>query len=87
MKLLGVFSGGLWIIPLLLLGASAYSFYQAVRQRNSGMRGRVVNPQTGQWEWKESKEKLKFTEIGAFWYGVGFGVGAIVSVIMMISDK
>lgn len=87
MNLLSVFGGGLFIIPLILLGASVFSFYKAVKQRNSGMRGRVVNPQTGEWEWKESKEKLSFTEIGAFWFGVGFGVAFIVSVVMMISDK
>lgn len=86
MTLLSVFSGGLWLIPLILIGASAYSFYKAVKQRNSGMRGRVSKPD-GTWEWKESDEKLSFTEIGAFWFGVMFFCGFIASVILMISDK
>lgn len=87
MTLLSVFGGGLFLIPLLLIGASAWSFYKAYKQRESGMRGRVVNPRTGQWEWKESDEKLSYVEIGAFWFGVMFLCGFIATVVLMIADK
>ena len=87
MTLLGVFGGGLFLIPLILIGASAFSFYKAYKQRESGMAGTIIDPRTGEKKYVESDKKLSYTEIGAFWFGVMFLCGFIVSVVLMISDK
>ena len=86
MSLLGVFGGGLFIIPLILLAASAYSFYRGYKQWKSGSAGYVFD-ENGKPTWTESDKRVKFWTIGSVVFGIGFFVAFIIVVILMAGDK
>lgn len=81
MTLLSVFAGGLWIIPLITFFGGIYSFYRAYRQHNSN------STQSTKDGIKDNTGNVPYTQIGAFWYGVGLVLSTIVIVILMVNDK
>ena len=86
MKLISVFGGGLWIIPILLLVGIAVSFYKAYRQWISGSEI-TIDKWFGPLEYIDSDKRVKFLSIPAAKFGIGFLVLLIVCVIVMIGDK
>lgn len=82
MTLLSAFGGGLWIIPLGLLLAAAWSFYRSYLSHNSNStrsdRDKGIIDNTG---------NVPYTQIGSFWFGVILVVAFIVAVIWMANER
>lgn len=74
--------GGLWIIPLISLLGSIYSFFRAYRQHESGTAG-----YNSDGVWVESASKMGYLEIGATWFGIILFAIAIISFWLMKRDR
>jgi hypothetical protein len=86
MYLLSALGGGLWIIPLVLLLGSLWSFYRGYTQWKSGSGGWVTQP-NGTKKWVESDEKVNFWSIGATVFGIILLLAAIGSFVWMQLEK
>lgn len=75
--------GGLWIIPLALLGAAAWFGVIAVRKHQSGVN--YQDQKTG--KWLNTPGKIPYSQIGQFWFAVVFAAAAIGALIWMYSDR
>ena len=85
MNLLGVFGGGLWIIPLILILGSAWFFYVGYRAWKSGTAGWTWIGNTP--KWVESDKRAPFFSVGQVIFGLILFVAFIVTVILMVGDK
>jgi len=83
MKLLGIFSGLLWLIPLLLLAGLIYSLFRLAIVRRGGTKRR--DKDTGRYWF--TKEKPPYHTIYSFWTSIILFVALIATLIAMISDK
>jgi len=81
MKLLSVFGGGLWFIPLALTLGFIYCFIRGYKQSKSGSLESV------QGATRESDENVPFWKCPATRYGIGLFIVDVVVVIAMYADK
>lgn len=75
--------GGLWIIPVLLFAAAAYFAVIAVKKSKSG--SHYQDPKTG--KYVDTPGGIPVTQIGQFWFAVGFAAFGIISLLLMYSDR
>ena len=83
MTLLSALGGGLFIIPLVLLLTSLWSFYRGYKQWKSGSGGYVGNPP----RWVDNDEKVPYFSVGATIFGIILLAAAIGSFIWMQIEK
>lgn len=76
-------AGGLWVIPLLILGAAVYSFIRGYKQSKSGS---LEEGETSG-STRESDINVPFWKCTATVYGYIFTVALIVALIVMYNDK
>ncbi len=76
-------AGGLWIIPLLILGAAVFSFIRGYKQSKSGS---LEEGETSG-STRESDINVPFWKCTATIYGYIFTVALIVALIVMYNDK
>lgn len=80
MTLLGILSGGLWLIPVLLLTGAIVFFIKAFKSSKSGSK---INPQYGGGEGGD----IPVWQLGYFWYGVVLVAVIIVFFIVQWSER
>jgi hypothetical protein len=80
--LLSIFSGGLFLIDLLLLGGAAAFFRAAYKASKSGSveGGSYSNPKITE------KGNMPIYQINLFWFGVALVAAEIVTVMARIGD-
>lgn len=83
MNLLSVFGGGLWLIPVGLFLAAAWSAYRGIRASKSGSRRQ--NTATG--EWIETPGNEPFYNTGGGLLSIILFAVLIVVIILMVNDK
>lgn len=76
-------AGGLWIIPLLILGAAVFSFIRGYKQSKSGS---LEEGETSG-STRESDINIPFWKCTSTIYGYIFTVALIVALIVMYNDK
>jgi hypothetical protein len=80
-----VWSGGLFILPLLTLAGAAIFGYQAYKAHNSGFTQQVpIKDETGKiigGKTIEGDEKVPYFKIGQFWFSVALAVATIIIVV------
>lgn len=77
-----VYSGGLWIIPVICLLGALKFWYDTYKAIHSGSKQQVPGGGT-----KYSDENVKFYRVGRFWLGAALFVAMIVSIILINGDK
>ncbi len=82
MTLLSIWGAGLWILPVLLFGAAAYSGWRGYRSYTSGS---YTTDRSGKRTY--SDKKAPFYKITGFVYGAIFLAAAIVVLIWVGSEK
>jgi hypothetical protein len=83
MKLLSAFSGGLWIIPLLLLFGAAWFLIIAIRKHNSG--SHYQDRRTGRYV--DAEGNVPLSKIGQFWFAIALAAAAVGAAIWMYLEK
>lgn len=86
MTLLSIFGGGLFIIPILLLIGAGIFLYQTIKASKSNSTTQVDSG-TPNVHVEDNTGNIPFYKIPQFIFVVILAIAAIVSVIMMISDK
>lgn len=76
-------AGGLWIIPLLILGAAVFSFIRGYNQSRKGS----LEEGEASGSTRESDINVPFWKCTATIYGYIFTVALIVALIVMYNDK
>jgi hypothetical protein len=81
--LLSIFSGGLWVIDLLLLAGAAGFFRAAYKASKSGsvVGGSYTNPKR-----EYSDENMPIYKINLFWFSVAFVVAEVVTIFLRAAD-
>lgn len=83
MNLLSVFGGGLWIIPILILGGTIFFGVLGLKASQSGSRRQ--NTATG--EWIETPGNIPFHKTGYGKFAIALAIALIVVIILMVNDK
>lgn len=78
-----VWSGGLFIIPIITSIGSAIFFYQAYKSYKSN--STITNPIGG--AVTDNTGNVPIYKLGKFWFGVALALATIVVVIMVNGDK
>jgi len=76
-----VFSGGLWVLPLILFLAAGWNLYISFKKANSGAERQLPKGGYG------PAENLKFWQISNFKYSVAFVIAAIGVIIWVVSER
>lgn len=82
MNLLAAFSGGLFLIPLLLLAGASYSAYRGYRASKSG--SFIQHPDGTR---AESNINVPFYKTGGGVFSIILFAVLIVVIILMVNDK
>ena len=81
MQLLGVFGGGLWIIPVILFLAAGWSFYRGYRSSKSNS---TITTYQGV---QDNTGNVPIYQTGGFVFGCIFIVALIAVIFLMAADK
>lgn len=76
-----VWSGGLWMIPLITSIGSAIFFYFAYKSSTSGS---VIQTTQGE---EKSDKNVPIYKIGTFWYGVTCLMATLLIILNVISNR
>lgn len=74
---------GTWPVGLLLLAGAVIFFYFAYRAHNSGWKQQ--DPRTGKTYYGD--EKLPYTKIGQFWFGVACMAALVAYLLIQLSER
>ncbi len=81
MTLLSIWGAGLWLIPVLLFGAAAYSGYKGYKSWTSGS---YTTDRSGKRTYSDTR--VPFYRVTGFVYGAVFLLAAIVVLIWVSSE-
>lgn len=81
MQILSAFGGGLFLIPLLILLAAAYSFYRGIKASKSGS---TIQDKYGT---ASSDKNVSFFQTGGGIFSIILFAALILVIILMLKDR